>query len=241
MTYTILARDPTRQLLGVATASRSLAVGAGVPALRPGVGAVASQAYTNRALRGFALDALAAGGDPAAIVAQLPEVDTGSARRQVAIIDSDGRIAVHTGAECTAWAGSATGRDFAVIGNLLAGPGVVAAMSEAFRAGAQAAECGDPVPDGAEGGRAAGVGAAGGSAGSDIAGAAILARRLVGALAAGEAAGGDRRGRQSAALLVGAGPNRDAPLVLDLRVDDHERPVRELARLVDAAVAEAIP
>jgi uncharacterized Ntn-hydrolase superfamily protein len=61
-----------------------------------------------------------------------------------------------------------------------------------------------------------------------------LAERLLGALAAAQAAGGDRRGQQSAALLVvekrgGYGGLTD--VVVDLRADDHPRPVDELARL----------
>jgi uncharacterized Ntn-hydrolase superfamily protein len=63
-----------------------------------------------------------------------------------------------------------------------------------------------------------------------------LARRLLTALAAGDAKGGDRRGRQSAAIVVarrngGYGSNHDR--YLDLRVDDHNAPVDELARLLD--------
>ena len=62
-----------------------------------------------------------------------------------------------------------------------------------------------------------------------------LADRLLAALAAGQAAGGDRRGQQSAALLVvrekgGYGGWNDR--AVDLRVDDHARPVDELARLL---------
>jgi uncharacterized Ntn-hydrolase superfamily protein len=63
-----------------------------------------------------------------------------------------------------------------------------------------------------------------------------LARRLVAALGAGDRAGGDRRGRQSAALLVVAkngGYGGTTDVVIDLRVDDHPDPVAELARLLD--------
>lgn len=63
-----------------------------------------------------------------------------------------------------------------------------------------------------------------------------LARRLVEALAAGDAAGGDRRGRQSAALRVwraGAAYGGVLDMAVDLRVDDHQVPVGELARLLD--------
>jgi uncharacterized Ntn-hydrolase superfamily protein len=62
-----------------------------------------------------------------------------------------------------------------------------------------------------------------------------LARRLLAALEAGDAAGGDRRGRQSAALLVvrdGAGYGGNDDIAADLRVDDHPRPVEELGRLL---------
>jgi uncharacterized Ntn-hydrolase superfamily protein len=55
-----------------------------------------------------------------------------------------------------------------------------------------------------------------------------LAERLLAALAAGEAAGGDKRGKQSAALRIQGHEDR---LDLDLRVDDHAEPVRELHRL----------
>lgn len=62
-----------------------------------------------------------------------------------------------------------------------------------------------------------------------------LAHRLLAALSAGELAGGDRRGRQSAALLVvspGAGYGGGGDVAADLRVDDHTDPVAELARLL---------
>jgi uncharacterized Ntn-hydrolase superfamily protein len=63
-----------------------------------------------------------------------------------------------------------------------------------------------------------------------------LSRRLLAALTAGDAAGGDRRGRQSAALLVvtpGGGYGGGSDVLVDLRADDHEAPVAELARLLD--------
>lgn len=63
-----------------------------------------------------------------------------------------------------------------------------------------------------------------------------FARRLLEALAAGDEAGGDRRGRQSAALLVvrdGAGYGGGDDVAVDLRVDDHSTPVDELTRLLD--------
>ena len=64
-----------------------------------------------------------------------------------------------------------------------------------------------------------------------------LAVRLLRALAAGQAAGGDSRGQQSAALLVVERDGGYAGLsdtLVDLRVDDHERPIEELQRLYEA-------
>jgi uncharacterized Ntn-hydrolase superfamily protein len=63
-----------------------------------------------------------------------------------------------------------------------------------------------------------------------------LAHRLLAALTAGDDAGGDKRGRQSAALLVvreGAGYGGNDDIAVDLRVDDHAAPIPELARLLD--------
>jgi uncharacterized Ntn-hydrolase superfamily protein len=63
-----------------------------------------------------------------------------------------------------------------------------------------------------------------------------LARRLLAALRAGDEAGGDRRGRQSAAVLVvakGKGYGGTSDVQVDLRVDDHADPLGELARLLD--------
>jgi uncharacterized Ntn-hydrolase superfamily protein len=65
-----------------------------------------------------------------------------------------------------------------------------------------------------------------------------LAERLLAALAAGEAAGGDKRGKQAAALRIHG--EQDYP-DLDLRVDDHEEPVRELQRLYEKSLERYQP
>lgn len=65
-----------------------------------------------------------------------------------------------------------------------------------------------------------------------------LARRMYAALVAGDAAGGDSRGRQSAVLIVvkeGAGFNGGNDRAIDIRVDDHAEPFKELGRLLDYA------
>ena len=191
---------------GVAVASKFLAVGAAVPAARVGAGALATQAYANLAYRPAGLDRLAAGADAAAVVDALTGADDGREDRQLGVVGARG-AATYTGSRCMTWAGGRSGADYAVQGNILTGPEVVEAMERAWLEGAR--------PDG-HGQR--------------------LAERLLLALAAGQAAGGDRRGRQSAALLVvspGAGYGGD-DVEVDLRVDDDtDDPVAELGRLLD--------
>jgi len=66
-----------------------------------------------------------------------------------------------------------------------------------------------------------------------------LAWRLLAAMEAGEKAGGDKRGKQSAAVLVvraGAGANGYGDRYIDLRVDDHATPIQELGRVLNKAV-----
>src|SRR5687768_12894239 len=86
LTYTILAVDRRAVLVGGATASFSLAVGNSVLAVQPSVGVVASQAWTNRRLRGRLLAALEAGDEPAVAVGRVPEWDDEPELRQVAVL-----------------------------------------------------------------------------------------------------------------------------------------------------------
>jgi uncharacterized Ntn-hydrolase superfamily protein len=65
-----------------------------------------------------------------------------------------------------------------------------------------------------------------------------LPERLIRALEAGQAAGGDKRGRQSAALLI---VSTEVYPYLDIRVDDHPDPVVELRRLYVESQAEYLP
>lgn len=211
MTFTVLARHPQSGLLGAATASRSLAVGNAVPAVRAGVGAVASQAWTNRALRGLLLDATDAGADAQTAIDRIADWDSGAPLRQALLLPARGAGAAHTGTETTPWTGHLVLEDAIVAGNLLAGPGVLEAMRDAL---APLSTLDAHAPDAAA--RFAGV--------------------LVGVLAAGEVAGGDVRGRQSAAVLVAGATEADG--TVDLRVDDHADPLEDLARLVDLRAAD---
>jgi uncharacterized Ntn-hydrolase superfamily protein len=71
-----------------------------------------------------------------------------------------------------------------------------------------------------------------------------LAWRLMAALEAGDKAGGDKRGKQSAAILVvkdKRGPNGIGDRMIDLRVDDHKDPVPELARILELRIRKPKP
>lgn len=216
MTFTLIATDPARGLLGVATASKSLALGRSVPAIDPTVGAVASQAWTNRALRHHLLAALRAGDSAVQAAEKIPDLDADYAYRQAAVVDRAGGVGVHTGELTSGWAGHVRGEHHAALGNYLTGGEVVEAMAETYDAGRVAAP-GElhPVLE--------------------------FAQLLVAALAAGEDAGGDARGRESAALMVArTSEHRMSPpeLAVDLRVDHHNDPLSELQSLVLRRIAE---
>jgi uncharacterized Ntn-hydrolase superfamily protein len=199
-TYSIVACDLDAGQWGVATQSKFLAVGSVVPWAKPGVGAIATQAYANPRYGPEGLQLLAQGLSAAEVVARLTEADDGRADRQVGVVDAQGTGATYTGSDCMDWAGGLAGPGFAAQGNILVGEETVAALATTFTAT-------DGQP---------------------------LAARLLECLAAAQTAGGDRRGQQSAALLVVEKDGGYAGLsdsLVDLRVDDHEQPVSELARL----------
>jgi uncharacterized Ntn-hydrolase superfamily protein len=200
-TFSIVAYDPQAQEWGVAVESKFLAVGAVVPWAQAGVGAVATQSYANTSFGPNGLALMAQGLSAQEALDQLVAEDEDRARRQVGLVDAQGRAATFTGDECLAWAGGLTGTYYAAQGNILVSSATVEAMAKTFEE----------------------------TRGE-------LADRLVAALAAGQAAGGDRRGRQSAAVLVvrpegGYGGYNDR--YLDLRVDDDPEPIERLKALVD--------
>ena len=199
MTFSIVAADPAAGEVGVAVASKVLAVGVDTAWAAAGVGAVVTQALANTKYGPAGLRLLRRGDDPTGVVSRLTSRDPAAPYRQLGVVNADGRSATFTGAECDAWAGGVIGEHFACQGNYLVGEETVAAMARTFTQ-----EKGD------------------------------LAARLVAALAAGDRAGGDRRGRQSAALLVtkpAGGYLGQNDLYISLRVDDHATPVAELIRL----------
>lgn len=200
-TFSIVAYEPSNGDLGVAVASKFLAVGSVVPWAQAGVGAIATQSWANTRYAPLALEMLKQGLSPEQSAAACTASDEHAAQRQFGIVDAHGRGYTFTGTQCFSWAGGIVGSNFAAQGNILAGPQVVDALAATF-----ANSRGD------------------------------LADRLLEALAAGQNAGGDRRGQESAALLVvrergGYGGFNDR--YIDLRADDHPAPIDELKRLLD--------
>jgi len=198
-TFSIVGFDPETKDLGVAVASKFIAVGALVPWAEANVGAIATQALANISYGPRGLELLRRGYSAKKVLQILISDDPQREERQVGIVDSKGEAAAFTGSKCYPYAGHIVGENYAVQGNILTEPEVLEEMAKAFE-------------------KTKGE----------------LVDRLLAALEAGDKAGGDRRGKQSAAIIVvrekgGYGGYTDR--YVDLRVDDHPEPVQELKRL----------
>ena len=134
MTFSIVARSVDGTHLGVAVASKFVAVGAVVPAAAAGIGALATQAWANLAYRPNGLALLRAGQGAEATLAALVSADDGRAERQAGVVDAAGHSATYTGEGCTPWAGGRAGPGYAIQGNILTGPEVVEVMEAAWLA-----------------------------------------------------------------------------------------------------------
>src|SRR4051794_25784612 len=119
MTYSIVARDPGTGRFGVAIQTCWPFVGASCPWVEAGVGAVATQSFTEVAHGPNGLARLREGEPAKAALAALLANDPGADVRQVGIVDASGRAAAHTGASCVAAAGHATGDGVAVQANMM--------------------------------------------------------------------------------------------------------------------------
>jgi uncharacterized Ntn-hydrolase superfamily protein len=199
-TYSIVACDLDAREWGVAVQSKFLAVGAGVPAAEPEVGAVATQAWANMRYAPEGIALLREGLSADEVVKSLTDADDGREHRQLGVVDAAGRGATYTGSACMDWAGGVVGGGYAAQGNILVSEETVTALARTFER-----TSGQP-----------------------------LAVRLLECLTAAQEAGGDRRGQQSAALLVvrkDGGYMGTSDAIADLRVDDHATPIEELRRI----------
>jgi uncharacterized Ntn-hydrolase superfamily protein len=137
MTFSIVARSDDGRMHGVAVASKFLAVGSAVPAAEADIGALATQSYANLAYRPQGLTFLRTGAGAADVVAGLTAADPGRETRQLGVVGATGAGATFTGAECHAWAGGVAGDGYAIQGNILTGPDVVAAIERAWLGNAE--------------------------------------------------------------------------------------------------------
>lgn len=120
MTYSVVARDPESGAFGVAVQSHYFELGAMVPWVEAGVGAVATQSFTDRRYGYRGLELLAAGRDPQSALDELVAADELPGLRQVAFLDANGRSAQWTGEDCIRCAGHTAGENWAAQGNMLA-------------------------------------------------------------------------------------------------------------------------
>jgi len=201
MTFSIVARCAKTSSLGAAVATAVPAVGSVVPHVELGVGAIATQAQTNILYGIEGLKLLKTGLIPQSALESMLQRDVDREKRQVIIIDAQGRTAAFTGRENVEWKGHLVGKNFVVAGNMLTGSQVIEAMKQTFEE---------------TNGK--------------------LTERLLKVLEAGQEAGGDKRGHMSAALRVaGKQWTSETRPVLDLRVDVHQDPVKELRQIYNVS------
>src|ERR671933_1288852 len=131
-TYSIVACDLEAREWGVAVQSKFLAVGAGVPAAEPEVGAVATQAWANMRYGPEGIALLREGLSAEEVVQRLTDADEGREHRQLGVVDRLGRAATYTGSECLEWAGGLTGEGYAAQGNILVSEETVTALASTF-------------------------------------------------------------------------------------------------------------
>jgi uncharacterized Ntn-hydrolase superfamily protein len=205
MTFSIVARDPATGQLGVAVATCALAVGRAAPWARAGVGAVATQALSQRGYGPRLLDRLAAGDAAADALDRLLARDREADQRQVAVVGAAGAPAAWTGVGCLSACGHRTGDDVSAQGNMLASRSVVPSVAEGY-----AEASGDSTGD-------------------------FAARLVAALRAGDAAGGDLRGRQSAALLVVSGTRDDEAPwegVLVDLRVDDAADPVGELARLL---------
>ena len=217
-TFSILAFDPVTGEVGGAVQSRVFSVGNGVLWAEAGVGAAATQAIVDVGYGPRAIALLRAGIAPAQVIRAIWETDPDprpqdwtKEGRQFAVVDVQGNVAAYTGPKATEWAGH---KACSRAQSVCTAQGNILA--------------GPPVVDSM-------VAAFERTEGQH------LSLRMLAALEAGQLAGGDKRGMQSAAMLIvkkdgGVWLHNDT--VLRLQVDDSAQPIVELRRLVEKAAQQ---
>ncbi|MHA6793594.1 DUF1028 domain-containing protein [Pseudonocardia bannensis] len=204
MTYSIIARHPVTGEFGVACQSHFFGVGSAVNWAEAGAGAIVTQSFVNRDYGALGIERFRAGESAPAVLADLLAEDPHPELRQVAMVDHNGRFAVHTGARCVPVRGSRQGGSFSVQGNMLAGEDVLDAMAAAAETGLEA--------------------------GQRLATVLVQALRAA-ERAGGDARGSQAAGIMVVGPHRTASPRQE--VLVDLRVEDSTDPVGELERLVE--------
>lgn len=131
-TFSIIAMLPDSRLMGVATASGAPFVGDRVPHAKPGVGVVATQAYTNIIYGARGLELMEFGLTPQEALNLLLSEDIEKDLRQVAIMDFKGKKAAFTGSKTPEYHAEIMKEHYIVIGNMLSSRAVVKSVAETF-------------------------------------------------------------------------------------------------------------
>lgn len=210
-TFSIVATDPENGDVGVAVQSKFPNVRAVVPWAEAGVGAVATQSLVNVTYGSKGLTLMRNGATAEEALRILIQNDSAKQSRQAGVVDAKGNSASWTGTECFDWAGGVTGETWGGKGVVIAGKGFAA-----------------------QGNILVGKATVEAIANTFLTSKGSLADRLVAAIIAGGKAGGDRRGEESAALLVkraGAGYDGTTDDYIDISIYDNPKPLIELQRL----------
>lgn len=132
MTYSIVARDEKTGELGVAVQSHYFSVGSVVSWARAGVGAVATQSMAEISYGPLGLELMGSGKSAPEALEALLRTDGKPESRQVAMVDSKGRVAAHTGIKCIPFAGHVVGDGFSCQGNIMRSEKVWTSMHASF-------------------------------------------------------------------------------------------------------------
>jgi uncharacterized Ntn-hydrolase superfamily protein len=124
-------------MFGVGIATSSIAVAARCIYAKAGVGAMATQASTDPRLGVTGIKLLELGFSAPKVLSELTASDPYIKKRQLSIVDKDGRSVSHTGADTRAWCGHVHGQNFAAAANMVVGEGVIQAMAQRFESTAE--------------------------------------------------------------------------------------------------------
>lgn len=220
-TFSIVAIDKTTGDLGVAVQSKFPNVRPVVPWAKAGVGAVATQSFAKLDYATKGLELLEKGYTAEEALKEVMKNDPEKHQRQVGIVDSKGNAVSWTGDDCFDWGGGCVGEDdkkFKLYSNKTHSGKIIAGKNFTVQGNILVDE--KTVMAMAETFQKT---------------KGTLAEKLLAALTAGGKAGGDKRGEQSAALLVvrkNAGYD-GMDNYIDISVYDHKTPIKELNRLYD--------